>query len=238
MIVNQHDWLESLALRSVGVRSSSLPRMQRTPQHGAPSERFSRATAVKLALAGLASLAFGTARVSPARGAARDECLNACYRKHVDAADRGIRVCADIYSDRKSFFNTPVGTWARWRHIIKRGGWNFIGDVARRSLWEACESLAIRRMEKGMERCEDACAETCPNAGDRSPSGLSAAPSCRGTDPPPPHTPALPPPPGIPTGVPPSGEDACLNCMSVGGVCCPTSVDPFFLCTNAFIGCP
>lgn len=44
-------------------------------------------------------------------------------------------------------------------------------------------------------------------------------------------------PPGVPPEIPSSSYDACLNCMSVGGVCCPAKEWPYFICTNPYYSC-
>ncbi len=236
MSVERRDRLESLALRIAGVRPSSNHATAPLLQPGTEGARFSRATMTKVAIAGFASLALGSVRIPPALGASRGDCLQDCFQRHIDAAARAIRVCDDVFDDPKSVYNTTGGAWARWRALLKRGGWSVVGDTAKAAMWEACERAAIRRMENGMERCEDACRETCPDAGDRSPSNLSE-PACRGMDPPPPRAPVVPPPPGIPPGIPPAASDECLNCMSVGGQCCPASQAPFFVCSNPDYPC-
>jgi hypothetical protein len=219
--LRQTGWLERMALLTVpspddGRRLED----QSTPTDG----RFSRAAAVRIGVAGVASVALGAVRLSPAFAQTRDECLTACFDRYAQAADRAIRVCKETYDDPKSVLRIDPG-WAQWRALVDRGGWGFVRDLADAGLERACESKALHRMEDGFARCEDACRETCPQSGRSTSSAWS---TCHGNNPPRPTTPPSPPPPGGGGGK----GDPCEPCARVGGKCCYGS-DPESLCACA-----
>lgn len=175
---------------------------------------FSRTSVLRLGIAGAASL-LAAAGFRPARALAQDrnECLVHCYDRYTRAADRDVSACASLYNDPKSYMNSPQD-WRRIRAIIDRGGWGVINDLVNRALWEACEKRAVNRMEQGFRRCEDACKETCPQQGGRTPSAVTSSASvCRGTNPPPASKPTSPPAPN-------PANDPCGACVQVGGICC------------------
>ena len=195
-------------------------------------DRYSRSSAVKLAIAGVGSLALGVSRVSPASAMTKDECVLQCWQRHIDAASRATRACQELFDDPKSFFNTPSGGWARVKAIYKRGGWGFASDMAKQGAWAGCQAAAIQRMEKGMARCEDACEETCPSTGSRSLSRAAPTNMCGGTPPPRAPAPSAGPAPGTCNGTCGGPEDPCSPCAQVGGKCCYGN-DPKSLCVCA-----
>lgn len=220
MRTTAHDWLDLLARRAAkGRRTARVTEATQTASGvpGPAPERFSRARAVRLAIAGAASLLVAGGRVSPALALTRDECLGQCFDKYVKAADRDVEACKSLYRDPKSSFRTDTSRdphgWGRLWYRIKRGGWKFVEDAASEALYQACERKAVSAMERGFERCEDACRETCPEVGGRGPNSLTGGGSCRGTSPPRASKPHPPPAPN-------PANDPCAPCAQVGGACC------------------
>ena len=214
------DRLDSLAgwvARQAGPRRltrADLDVWRSTPTPTEPG--FTRSRLLRLGVAGATSLLVAGYRPTRALAQSRQECQIQCGDRYAHAASRDIQACESLYRDPRSFYETaPDGrSWRRFRALIDRGGWGFINDVTNRALWEACERRAINKLEQGLDRCEDACKETCPEPGSRTPSAVTGFASvCHGTNPPRASKPTPPPAPS-------PANDPCAACVQVGGLCC------------------
>src|SRR5688572_27190790 len=103
------DWLDTLARRSAGPATPS-PR----PTEADPSEdRLSRATALKLAVAGAASLSLGLWRVEPAAAFDIGGCLAGCLDASDKWLDRQLDACGKVFIP-SYFDNDPT-----WKALLK-----------------------------------------------------------------------------------------------------------------------
>jgi hypothetical protein len=214
-------WLDGLARRSVRPRHPTTARRATSrrkpadtvaPAAEMDSERYSRAKAFKLALVGAASLSLGLGRVAPSHAQSRDECIGRCYDKYIAAAERDIAACKHLYRDEK-WTMTDAGGWERFKSLLEAGGWGWVKQQVVQAQRDLCITKAGNVFKRGLDRCDDACAETCPRSA-RAPQGLGGARQlCRAPDPPK-STPPTPPP------APTAANDPCAPCAATGGTCC------------------
>jgi hypothetical protein len=210
---DRFDSLARWTARRAGIRHVTRGRVEPESSAATGGEPgLSRTRVLRLGLAGAASVLVAGYRPTRALAQDRNECLTQCYDRYARAADRDVSACESLYNDPKSYVNSPQD-WRRIRALIDRGGWGVFNDFVNRVLWEACEARALNRMKQGFTRCEDACRETCPQPGGRTPSAVISALTCHGTHPPPASKPTPPPPPN-------PANDVCAACVEVGGVCC------------------
>jgi hypothetical protein len=215
-------WLDGLARRSVRSRHPMTARratgrqspsrtVVRAPEMGA--ERYSRAKAFKLAIVGAASLSFGLGRVTPSHAQSRGDCIVQCYTKYTNRAERDIAACNHLHRNER-WKGTDPGGWARFKAALEAGGWSWVKQMLVDAQRDLCITKAANVHKLGLDKCDDACDETCPKSLTRSPQGLNGTRQvCHAPDPPK-STPPTPPPAPNPT------SDPCAPCEAQGGVCC------------------
>ena len=212
----RHDWLDSLARRSAeGVRTTARVQPRPLPDRvgGPGASRVDRRSALKLALAGAASLSLGLGKIPVARAETRDDCIGRCYQKYVDAAERDIATCNHFYAGAKDWNGGTA--WGQFKRLVDQGAWKFVKDVTNESLRRTCIHKAENTFKKGLDKCDDACTETCgPRSLQSASSAAGPRTTCHGTSPPP-----TSPPPQVPPAPNPA-DDPCAACATVGGLCC------------------
>jgi hypothetical protein len=199
-------------------------------------ERFSRATAVRYALAGAASLSLGLWRVPEGQASDFDDCLRKCYSTHDDEATQEIAACR---RQVPKWVRKPPRSWERIREVLGNSPWEFLNNVTEAALEEICETRAQKRYLKSLDDCDDACGKTCRRTQSRSLQGLFRS-TCRVTPPPPAKPPTIPPAPPEPPEPPEPGSeenDYCKPggaCEQVGGKCCgpPTDIPGINVCLD------
>jgi hypothetical protein len=226
------DWLDRLARRAAGNR------IQRSPRGGphrdsdvagsgdVGEDRFTRATSLKLAVIGAASLSLGLWRAPVARAQSEElaRCFELCgasYRERVPPIlRRRLRAC------EREFSPANLAKKPGWRRLRRRlrltpVGWNSLVDQLRSN----CFANARSESRADRKDCEETCERTCPRRSVQSASSTTA-PSCQYTPPPKPSPPAVPPAPATEGGY-------CSDCAKVtpAAFCdpCPT-VDTGFSC--------
>lgn len=198
------EWLDRLAMRSLSrpVKESS-ERSSSIETH----ERFSRATSVKLAVAGAASLALGGWRATPLRAqgpAGYAECYEQCEDTHDKDLDSRIDACYSLVGGKRS---------AAWDRLL--AGALVPPAMALNALAGAClmKEAAGNRLDRA--KCRRGCAEGCRRRAlqsSRSLQGRSGA-TCEVT----------PPRKGSPPTIPPApnpADDPCGACNQNGDKCC------------------
>jgi hypothetical protein len=219
------DWLDALAVRSATGRPRALS--AGTPEAGSPpsrDDRFSRATAFKLALTGAASISLGFWKASPALAQDRGTCFTQCLTDHDKELRRRLAACDDVFYPR-TFEKTAPSSWKRLRAGLF-GGERDLAFVAI-SLDGFCSGKATWDVRQDKKDCYDRCETTCRRRSMQWSSSSSAA-TCEVT---PPHQ--APPPTVPPIPHPTEGVAAeCANCAAVGGACC-SGTDPTHLCACA-----
>lgn len=224
------DWLDLIAFRSTRGIVARVP--DKTDTVAPDDERFSRGTAVRLALAGAASLWFGLGRTAsgsaenpPPLTPVAERCLAGCGKTYEDNLRKQLAACDRIYPT--AFADTPPFSWARVKASLPFP----LLQIARAALAESCYVAAQALSRQLVDRCLSNCVDECAKqaAGPRSLQGSNAA--CEPLPPPeskPPEVPALPS----------SSDNPCWACAQVGGLCCAGS-DPTTLCAcaNPGVGC-
>jgi hypothetical protein len=199
------DWLDGLARRTT---RSAAPEAVADQDEGA---RLSRAAALKVGAASVAALSSGLTLVPSAGAADRGECIGSCYEKYINAAERALRSCDDLYGDDR-FYNAHPD-WQQFHQLVKDGPWSFVRGAVREVMRRTCVTNAENAFKRGLDRCDSACRETC-TSDTRAHSSALGQSTCRGTDPP--RRAEQPPPPPPPD----DANDPCAACEAVGGLCC------------------
>jgi hypothetical protein len=212
--IQQSDWLDSLARRTVTRSRRVQDHHDSRPPDG--EAHYSRAAVARLALAAVVPVLVGGIRVDAAGAQTRDECYQQCVRRYIDAAENELKACHTLFDDPKSLFNTEPGSWQRIKAILNRGLGGWVGDNVNHALEEGCNSRALNRMDRGLDRCDDACRETCPSGYRTTSAYLGPKQTCHGEPPPKPKPPTPPPAPPPPKG--PAQSSCGPDCAS--GVCC------------------
>lgn len=193
----RRDWLDTLARRSIGGALG----MARTPEGGSGpgDERFSRGTALRLALVGAASLPGGLWKVSPALAQEGDECFTKCLTDHNKELKRRLQSCDDVF---QGYRRTPPKSWARIKYLFP-----ILRVPAYDTLAALCYRDAADELRRAKNNCYDGCEATCRTT--RSLQTRSSA-TCEATPP------RKAPPPKIPMA--PDPQDA--PCWACAGLCC------------------
>ena len=229
MTVGRGDWLDAAARRLVeGSRREALE-TETTPTSS--DEVFSRATAFKLAVAGVASVSFGLWRVTPVQAQTRGQCYEECDKVHDADLDKKADACIGVFSSKRFLEQNPL-----WKQLLLFG--IFPGTAIGPALAGLCIARDTAVSNASRDNCRRRCQETCRTTQARSLQGSSAPHQvCEATPPPKPYTPAPPPAPN-------HTEDPCWSCVEVGGACCgPFKGDPNTgsftpcACANPSIGC-
>lgn len=209
------NWLDALARGSASPPASARQKREPAPVP-ADEERFSRSTAVRLALAGSASLALGLLRVprAPAAAATYAECYDGCSSAYENALGAELDLCAATFAGF-TFNRSPDWVFAL-RLLPSSSTW--VGNA----LAEMCMAAAYAHSRANFSGCTRHCRDTCRHTQSRSLQSLSA--SCTVTPPPDSHPPEIPP---APTGM----DDECLSCGD-GGFCCPGGPTGFCGCAT------
>lgn len=223
MTGRHRDWLDALALHSSGGRIDRARTLERGSAPG--DERFSRATALHLALVGAASLSLGLWKAPPVLAQTREGCFTQCFTDHEKELQRRLQSCDDVF---KGFKRTPPKTWARIKYLFPLGR-----VVVHHTLAALCYRDATDEVRGAKNDCYDRCETTCRRRSVQSSSRRSGA-TCEVKPPSKAPPPTIPPLPSPDDGV----AAECANCASVGGVCCAGG-DPTHLCAcaNATVPC-
>ncbi len=206
------DWLDRIARRSAGGVPSAVRESERATD--LTDERFSRATAVKLAVAGTASLALG-AWGAPARADEGDfgQCLQDCFGGNDRILKEQERACLDVFAP-KSFFLAPG--WRKFRELFRAGAFSAWKDLVTSSLAGACVMQQQADAKNENDKCLPYCKQRCGQRALRATQGIAASRQvCEPPPPPPPETPKPPPPPN-------ASENPCWACVagSPDAICC------------------
>lgn len=205
MMVAGGDWLDALARRAAG---NKTPKPEATAT--AFGERFSRATALKLAVAGVASLSFGLWRVGPADALDFGQCTAKCLADHEANLERRLAACDSVFG---SDFIRKAPFWRSIARILVLPG-TMVGPV----LGGVCSLKEAAVNRASQDNCYRRCEETCGGRKLQSLQGSSE--TCEPTPPPKPESPKPPPAPN-------HTEDPCWSCIEAGGSCCgPFTGDP------------
>jgi hypothetical protein len=221
------DWLDRLARRSVGCAHSQSDKSDRAP--GSDDERYSRATAVKLAAAGFASVSLGLWRAVPAIAQDEGDCFKECNSRFDKFDLEWYRACTNKFRPALPAL-TPK---PRWKQVL--GYATFPVTTVQESLAAACYLAGDAVSRQAREGCWRNCEQTCRKRQSRSLQASRQA--CEPTQPPKNYTPAPPPP------APSMTADPCWSCVGVGGLCCgPFKVDASgnfqaCACANPSLGC-
>ena len=199
------DWLDGLARRTTRTPGAVVAAVEDE------GTRISRGTALKLGAASVATLSTGLSLAPDARSADRGDCITSCYEKYINAADRALKSCDDLYGDER-FYNAHAD-WQQFHQLVKDGAWSFVRGAVREVMRRTCITNAENAFKRGLDRCDNACRETCTSDTRARASALGQA-TCRGTDPPRRSEAPPPPPPASPD------TDPCAACEAVGGLCC------------------
>jgi hypothetical protein len=222
---SRSDWLDAVA-RRLAVGRTPTTHQPGPVSYAANEDRFSRAAAVRLAVAGVASLFLGLRTTSKASGAADGyaECYAGCTKTYEDALEDALDGCARVSAglDKKS----PA--WATAIRSLPVTPLTFVGYA----LTGTCYADAAAILGGDLYKCRRGCKKNC-----RTTQAASEARStCEVTPPPKNYTPAQPPPPNM-------TSDPCWSCVAVGGMCCgPFTVDASgnfqaCVCANPTLGC-
>jgi hypothetical protein len=218
MTGRRDDWLDGLAHRVVSPAAEPAPR---TPDPAGSEERYARGKAVKLAIVGAASLSLGLWKAAPARAEDRAHCLAGCLDRYQEHMDVSFDRCLDAWAALHGA--SPNNPWPVVLNFYIGGLGPVLNGGAGLCVASAYARHAYRRGE-----CIDHCNESCRLPGSRSVQGLFSS-TCE-VLPPPKDEPPVPPPP-------PTKGSECLNCESVGGICCGLQ-DPLCACATPGVPCP
>lgn len=212
MTGRRDDWLDGLAHRVVAPATEPAPR---TPDPAGSEERYSRGKAVKLAIAGAASLSLGLWKAAPALAEDRAHCLARCFDTYEKDLERRIESCA-LGWFALSGWGGFLGTYYLGPQPVITGGAGlcFMAEYAK-TLYQ-----------RG--KCTDHCQESCRPTQSRSLQVFRG--TCEVLPPPKAEPPQVPPPP-------PTKSGECLNCESVGGICCPPAGEPLCACATPGVPC-
>jgi hypothetical protein len=217
-VAGRSDALDRLA-RRFSIFEPRMPARKASSQPAHPTDaegvdKLTRGSALRMAATGAIAMGLGLHRAPTAHAQSRDDCILRCYDKYVQAAERDIATCNSFYGG-KNVWKGNTG-WDRFRRLVDVGGWKFAEDLAREHFRRTCVAKAENVFKKGLDRCDDACEETCGRRMSMRAPTSSGDDSrvCRGTTPP-----AKSPPPPVPP--PPNADnDSCAPCAAVGGLCC------------------
>lgn len=206
------DRLDALALRVVqgGMwrrRPASRCVAESAADH-APEDRFSRTSALKLAVVAAASLTFGLWRAPAVRADPTNDCIAGC----VDAYDEYLRLRYVACGDGYTRFVRGGGPWRTALVSTLTLGYS----IPRLFLYVNCRQKAREETNQLRRECVYTCERVCRKRATRSlQTANGATQECKPLPPPRKKPPAsFPPPPAPPKA------DICLECMSVGGECC------------------
>lgn len=219
------EWLDALA-RHIARDVGPTPPTSESDAVASDEERLSRATALKLALAGAAALSLGLWNPAPARAQDRGECFTRCLDNHERELKRRLQSCNDVFRPRQY----RDSDWRLYAKALFPPTLQL--TYAGVSLTGLCYAKA--RLEVGGDKsdCYDRCEDTCRTRSLQSDSSSARplAPTCEVA--PPRKAPA----PEVPT--PPNPDnDLCLTCMGQGGECCPGGTSGLCACATAGVPC-
>lgn len=211
-------WLEKAARRAAGVETRSHL-VAEAPDPGA---RYSRSVLLRKAGVAAATVFLtGAAKPAGARGLSCGPApgVPGTYKSYAGCVKYGAgkEFRARILGCRREeadLLRLAAGARKKWMDWGESNPWLTDEAIVSREL--ACTQEAY----SNWARAADNCASRCP------------IPKRKQVKSPTQPVPTPTRPPNVPAGIPPSGYDACLNCMSVGGVCCPADSFPGFICTN------
>jgi hypothetical protein len=220
------DLLDSLARRSVGARSFPRARRRRAmdARGGAdpqPSERVSRASALKLGAVGGASLLLGLGKGPEAR--AQTMGLGDCLALCVDGANlllkRKADACEDVFlSDTWN----ETSAWRKFKRSLRYGPYTIAWDFWSMSPFGLCILKALADVRSIKQECLERCEDTCPPRRSLQSASSRSAPACEPKPPPKPTPPQIPPPPAQDQLPCPYCTARCDPCKTAdrGAVCC------------------
>jgi hypothetical protein len=209
---HRQDWLARLARRSAGapLGSTSGP-----PSAAVSSEdRFSRATVVRLAVAGAASLSLGLWRAPPLYAEDRGHCFTGCIDRHQAARSKAFEACEDFYATSQLYKKPAwkVALLTTFNPIVfTANGATLLCVIGVGAIYRASEENCIRH-----------CRETCRKTQSRTVQSRFRS-MCEVTRPPKADSPPIPPPQD-------ASVDGCLICHGGGGFCCAP-------CGNGQVNC-
>ena len=201
------DLLDRIARHSA--RASVRAARESEGSVGFTGEGFSRATAVRLAVAGTVSLALGEWG-APARADDGDlgTCLEGCLGGVDDWLKEQERACLNVFAP-KSFYQAPG--WRKFRELFRAGPFSAWKDLVQGALAGAC---VMQQQSKAKEMSHDCLPDCRKRCGSRAVQSSGSSRQVCKPPPPPKNTTPVPPPP------PNSSEDPCLASNTVGGQCC------------------
>lgn len=211
------DTVARVVARTDGVGSAGRHKANAGPANGqetAPDqsqERYSRASAMKLALVGGASLSLGLWRVSPARADELSNCLTGCVNEHNEKLQREITACHTTFRPRAFYAEGP---WAQFKVMFRRGHLTFYKDVVAYALSAICVEQKTQARQEEKKTCLENCEKDCQKSQFRA---LQNGPAVGGVCKPTP--PSKQAPPTVPSAPDPS-SDPCGACNENGDMCC------------------
>jgi hypothetical protein len=232
------DWLEKLATAAAGGTTGHEDGQERKAPSG---DELTRAGAVKLGVAGVASLSLGLWRASaglavdpPELTPEASRCFAGCFIDWGKSEKKGRATCDEIIG--KTLQDEDTG-WGRFKVAFP-----FFGIAyAKAALKGLCYSSTDGKARQDWADCNAGCVQKCSKPSPRSLQDASRRNQvCEPDPPPPPYAPEPPPAPN-------PAEDPCWACEDpmVGGMCCgPYTFDPqtgtygICGCVDAAVGCP
>lgn len=200
------DWVDRLARRAAGHAATA------DTSASGDAERLSRATAVRLALAGVASLSLGVARTRPAQAA--EWCFTDCLQSYDAQLERRLTSCDDVFR-RTSVWGADWNGLFHYLSIALNLGRAYVAN----QLLQHCYADAQAELDRWRNDCYRRCEEGCRHPSGRSLQGVTGPrQTCKAPPPPEEEPPEVPP-------APQPDEDPCWSCAAVGGVVCGVCSD-------------
>jgi hypothetical protein len=214
-------WLDRLARRAV---RPPVP-LATEPLASTGDERYSRGTAVKLVVAGAASLSLGLWRATPGEAGDFGDCVENYCRIPAAKVMKQLRLACDDIFKPEVLYADRTG-WQKLKFLAMfppRVGWTIAGATLTGYCY-AKNDFFVEKWEKG---CYEECKQNCEGRRALQSASFSRQ-VCEAAPPPERSTPKPPPAPNF-------TEDPCWSCNQVGGQCCgPFTGDP---ATGAFTPC-